>query len=264
MLITPPTPQPDPTQGILTYDGSFDGLLTCVFEVFEHRLFHSRIQPASDPLLSLFGMVRHVETQPEKATRVWKGLKAKGGRKVQHDVFCVFLSELPNREEIVLGYTQYLFGTTRKVYNDFSNLYVLQVAQTERKVHREKHRMEAFIRFRLTKDNIYFATIAPDFNVLPLLISHFKDRYADQQWIIYDTKRNAGLYYNLLEVEDITISFNEKFENSSNLMFDEKEAIYQELWKGYFAATNIVARKNLKLHIQHVPRRYWKYLIEKQ
>lgn len=26
----------------------------------------------------------------------------------------------------------------------------------------------------------------------------------------------------------------------------------------------IDARKNLKLHIQHVPRRYWKYLIEKQ
>ncbi|WP_317126561.1 DUF4130 domain-containing protein [Chryseobacterium nematophagum] len=25
----------------------------------------------------------------------------------------------------------------------------------------------------------------------------------------------------------------------------------------------IIERKNLKLHIQHVPRRYWKYLTEK-
>ncbi|RZJ49641.1 MAG: DUF4130 domain-containing protein, partial [Chryseobacterium sp.] len=25
----------------------------------------------------------------------------------------------------------------------------------------------------------------------------------------------------------------------------------------------IVERKNLKLHVQHVPKRYWKYLTEK-
>jgi probable DNA metabolism protein len=138
------------------------------------------------------------------------------------------------------------------------------VAQTERKIHREKHRMEAFIRFRLTKDNIYFATIEPDFNVLPLLLSHFKERYADQQWIIYDTKRKAGLFYNLHDVADITISFNESVENETAFCFNEQELMYQELWKGYFTSTNIVARKNLKLHVQHVPRRYWKYLIEKQ
>ena len=31
----------------------------------------------------------------------------------------------------------------------------------------------------------------------------------------------------------------------------------------YFKSTNIKSRKNMKLHLQHVPKRYWKYLTEK-
>ncbi|RYE25413.1 MAG: DUF4130 domain-containing protein, partial [Sphingobacteriales bacterium] len=40
--------------------------------------------------------------------------------------------------------------------------------------------------------------------------------------------------------------------------------MYQLLWKSYFNNSNIKERKNMKLHIQHIPRRYWKYLTEKQ
>ncbi len=106
-------------QPILTYDGSFDGLLTCVFEVFEYRLSNCCIQKFGDPRLSLFSSARHVATQAEKAARVWKGLAAKGGKKVQHNVFCVYLSELPNMEELVMGYTQYLFGAGTRLHNNF-------------------------------------------------------------------------------------------------------------------------------------------------
>ncbi|MDN3710262.1 DUF4130 domain-containing protein [Myroides ceti] len=45
---------------------------------------------------------------------------------------------------------------------------------------------------------------------------------------------------------------------------DEKESLFDQLWKDYFKSTNITERKNMKLHIQHVPKRYWKYLNEKQ
>ena len=32
---------------------------------------------------------------------------------------------------------------------------------------------------------------------LPMLIKHFRNRYADQKWIIYDVKRGYGLHYDL-------------------------------------------------------------------
>ena len=44
----------------------------------------------------------------------------------------------------------------------------------------------------------------------------------------------------------------------------EAEPDYQVLWKSYFDSVNIPERKNMKLHLQHVPRRYWKYLSEKR
>ena len=149
------------------------------------------------------------------------------------------------------------------VENDYGHPDVLAVQQTSKKVHREKHRMEAFVRFQLTNDGLYYALIQPDYNVLPLIHSHFKNRYADQRWLIYDSRRKYGLYYDLDKVEEVRIDFSESGSETPNI-YDEEEGLYQELWKQYFDSINIKARKNMKLHIQHVPKRYWKYLVEKQ
>ena len=126
--------------------------------------------------------------------------------------------------------------------------------------------MEAFIRFQLTRDKLYYALCQPDFNVLPLIEKHFRQRYADQRWLIYDATRKYGIYYNLKTTENITLTFHEDTSdrNGLALMLDENEQLYQQLWKQYFTSVNIVARKNTKLHIQHMPKRYWKYLTEKQ
>lgn len=44
----------------------------------------------------------------------------------------------------------------------------------------------------------------PLYNVYPLTIHHFRDRFADQPWIIYDARRHYGYYYDLKEVSEIT------------------------------------------------------------
>ena len=139
------------------------------------------------------------------------------------------------------------------------------IHQTSRKVDREKHRMEAFVRFQLTKDGLYYSIIQPDYNVLPLISKHFEDRYADQQWLIYDARRKYGIYYNLKEVAAVQISFDIALNDKQQLatIHDEKEELYQQLWQQYFSSVNIAARKNMKLHIQHMPKRYWRYLVEK-
>ena len=130
---------------------------------------------------------------------------------------------------------------------------------------REKHRMEAFIRFELLKDGIYFAKIYPDFNVLTLVVRHFKNRYQDQKWLIYDFKRGYGVYYDLENTEIVTLDADaEKKLQDEDGIYDDKEINYQKLWADYFDHTNIKERKNMKLHVQHVPKRYWKYLTEKK
>jgi len=137
----------------------------------------------------------------------------------------------------------------------------------QKKVEREKHRMKAFIRFEKSEDGMYFARIAPDFNVIPLIITFFKDRYADQPWIIYDQKRLCGVLYDTDQVHHIRKlpeDLSEHMLPDKPLQMDEDETLYATLWRDYFKSTNIEARKNPKLHRQHVPKRYWHLLTEKK
>ena len=151
-------------------------------------------------------------------------------------------------------------------YMDYSDSTVLYIAQLAKKVGREKHRMEAFVRFQLTKDGIYFANIEPDFDVLPLISKHFRDRYADQKWLIYDVKRSYGIYYDLDHMEMVSLNLKDIHHNRTvkSAAFADEEYEYQTLWNDYFKSTNIASRINPKLHVQHVPKRYWKYLSEKK
>lgn len=250
----------------VVYDGTFDGWLTAVFEVYEYKYKDTSIVKEDRFQQNIFAAKHEVITNVAKAERVWKGLKQKISFRATGELYYTFLSEIAGIENLLLKYVQYVFCSDKTIEHDYSNAEVLAVRQTAHKVHREKHRMEAFIRFELTKDQLYYAMIQPDYNVLPLLETHFKKRYADQRWMIYDVFRKYGLYYDLNEVSMIVMNFNETANEGKDIsmIYDENESLYQSLWRQYFQSVNIAARKNPKLHIQHMPKRYWKYLTEKK
>lgn len=248
----------------LVYDNSFEGWLTAIFEVYEYKFNDAVIERASLYQSSLLATEHTVITSQEKALRVWNGLKKKLSPKALQQLYNSFLSEEKGIENTMLTYARYAFSHKGTMEHDFSSAVVLKIAQTARKVARERHRMTAFVRFQLTADGLYYALVEPDFNVLPLIVKHFRERYADQRWLIYDNFRKYGIYYNLQTVETVILTFTEQNENTACCIYDEAEALYQQLWQQYFKSVNIKARKNTRLHIQHMPVRYWKYLTEKK
>ena len=121
--------------------------------------------------------------------------------------------------------------------------------------------MKGFIRFQQTGDGSYLARIAPRYDVLPLIRRHFEIRYADQNWVIYDTARKYGLGYNRRTTREIRL-------DRAALAAIEQEAGEQEhlcqvLWQRYYDAATIRSRNNPALHRRQLPRRYWRYLTEK-
>lgn len=246
---------------ILNFDGSWYGLLCCIFHVYEYKLDAVSVSNSVHSQVDAFSSKREVYTDPEQAARVSKGLAGKLSAKGLGDLYACFLSELPEAPSLIVRYARAVFseGLTEKA---FGNADVLKVTQIAKMVSRERHRMKAFIRFQLTADNVYFAEIEPDFNVLPLIAGHFKRRYADQEWIIYDKRRKYGIYYDLQKIEEVQFTFSKGKTNTS--VFSESEALYQNMWKDYFKHVSIDSRKNTALHLRHVPKRYWKHLIEKQ
>ena len=100
-------------------------------------------------------------------------------------------------------------------------------------------------------------------------LGHFKDRFADQRWLIYDIRRAYGYYYDLKEVRQVTFGEDSREGHLVTGMLDESlmdgdEQLFQSLWKTYFKAICIKERLNPRKHKQDMPVRYWKYLTEKQ
>jgi probable DNA metabolism protein len=253
---------------LYTYDGSFDGLLTVVFEAFERKAWPTAIEQEHLAQPLLIGETIAVRADEKKAARVWRGLHQRLSPESMQALFHTYLWEQAGFEMLFFEYVRLVFVSTGNIEGNYTAGCVLQVQQISKQVHREKHRMEAFVRFQKTGDGLFYATVSPDFNVLPLIIRHFEKRYADQRWAIYDTKRHYGAHY------DLTTTSLVNFEGQSMparqqgipapAALDEEEKRYQQLWQVYFDHVNIPERKNPRLHLRHLPKRYWKYLSEKQ
>lgn len=249
----------------LIYDGSFEGLLTAVFEVYEYRYATAAIVPDTFENQDMFAEEHVVSTDSSKAERVEKSLEKYGGHGTLKDLLRVHLSEDPHREQLILYAIRYMLKEKTDIFKNFADENILRISKLVKSVRREKHRMEAFIRFRQLADGSFYAYIEPDFDVLPLILPHFRARYADQHWMIYDLRRNYGILYNLNSAEFFTPDDSQReVLRNPNAFLHETEKLYETLWQNYFRSTNIVQRRNPKLHLRHIPKRYWKYLSEKQ
>lgn len=249
---------------IYTYDGTFYGLLSCIFEAYERKENPDNIYMEKLENL-LFQSNRYVTTDEEKSIRVEKKLKSISNKTFKR-ILKAFYSEKENREIIIYNVVKLLIKKSKAAESDYGNEWVLQLKQIEKSFNREIHRMHAFVRFQLAKDKIWYAFVQPDFDVLTFSVSHFKERYADQKWIIFDLKREYGIYYDLEQLTEIRIDFMSKIADGilPREAMDDLELKFQQLWKEYFQTANISQRNNPKLHLRHVPKRYWHLLTEKQ
>ena len=263
------------TPSIVLYEPSFEGWLSAVFYVYASRLQdHEYLQLIDQNryVPSLITQSTSVTTDEDKAERVLVKLNKLLGRSGMRHVLWGFLSEKDNIGTILFQVVKYAIDyPDRHIMDDLGNLDVLELVQTVKSVGREKHRMEAFVRFEHTTDDIYFARVEPDFNVLPLIGEHFRQRYQDQHWAIYDLVRGYGIYYDKSKstpsrpaaLQTITDLDDAVLRNPTSI-HSEDEQRYQKFWQGYFTNVNIKERKNPRLHKQYLPQRYWKYLSEKQ
>lgn len=263
------------TPSIVLYEPSFEGWLSAVFYVYANKLHDDEALQliAQDCYVpSLIAQATSVVPNEEHAERVLVKLNQLLGRSGMRNLLWGFLSEKEHIGTTLFWVVKYAIDyPNRHIMQDVGNLHVLELVQTVKSVGREKHRMEAFVRFEHTTDDIYFARVEPDFNVLPLIGEHFRQRYQDQHWAIYDITRGYGIYYdksNSTATRPATLQAITDLDDAvlrrPASIHSADERRYQQFWQGYFTNVNITERKNPRLHRQYLPQRYWKYLSEKQ
>lgn len=251
---------------VFRYDKTFEGLLTAIFDAYFRKTFPDKLL-GRDDIEPLFAEdVFNVITQTDKAERVWKSLKKNMLQNERNMLTYVWLSEVEGSDELLFQYIRKSIDSKRSIGADFGDDTVLKIRNLALKVNKEKHRLIELVRFQKAADDVYFAPLSPDHNCVSLVISHFKDRFADQKWILYDTKRGYGFYYDLQRVTEITLEAPSLLADGKldEALMAEDEQKFQQLWKAYYKSMTIKERINPQLHNRLLPKRYWKYLTEKQ
>ena len=253
---------------VYTFDNTMDGLLTAVFDTFALKEQSVELLREGDALPLFCDRIYKVHTDEEKARRVWTGLEKRLSREAMRLISVSWLSELRELNQPLFQYVCKVFRQG-DIARNFADPDVLAVTNIARRVLHEQLRMKQFIRFQKAKDGTYLAVVSPDHNVLPLVIDHFADRFNDQTWLIYDAKRHYG-YYNSTPAP-IRITFSDEstvpFDLSNGKLDDDvlssDDQLLQELWRTYFKAICIKERMNPRKQLNDMPRRYWKYMTEK-
>lgn len=257
-----------------SFDNTLDGLLTAVFDAFARREQPEALLKEGDQM-PLFGDEVHaVQSDTEKAGRVWTGLEKRLSKEAVKVVAVSWLSELPELHNPLFRYICKVFQQPEgapSIERSFADPDVLAVTNIARKVMHERLRMMQFVRFQKAKDGTYLAVISPDHNVLPLVIDHFADRFNDQPWLIYDAKRHYGYYYDgsgqpvrITFADESSVAFNLANGRLNDDVLSDEDQLLQEMWRTYFKAICIKERLNPRKQLNDMPRRYWKYMTEKQ
>jgi probable DNA metabolism protein len=251
---------------IFRYDKTFDGLLTTVFDAYNRKTFPDLLLGPDEAEPLFMDECYTVITQDDKSTRVWKAMVRKTMPVTCNMLKYVWLSEITGSDGLIFRYIRKTFDSKHSIEMNFADEDVLAMRNLAKKVDKERLRLIQFVRFQKAADDIFFAPVSPVLNALPLTIEHFTERFANQKWIIYDTKRNYGYFYDMKTVTEMTLDMTENFMDGklNEKLMAEDEKLFQELWKGYFNSMTIKERINPKLHRQNLPVRYWKYLTEKQ
>lgn len=245
------------------YDGSFEGLLTCIYEAYYRHENPSLISSSKKYSESIKGTLFQllespliIETDMSKSGKVYSAVENKISSDALETIYNVFLSEVPGFEIMTLNYVRLGFRTGYDLNKLLQDKRVMEMIKTERKVIFEVHRMHGFLRFQ-ERPGFYYAPCEPDHNITALLTPHFAQRLPDQDFIIHDVRRGIA---SICRKEEWFITSMEGAVKEA-ILRGEGDA-YEDLWKGYFSWASIIERKNPKNQKRQMPKRYWKHLTE--
>lgn len=239
---------------IFLYDGSFEGLMCAIACAYRHPEPVS-IKKTDAPAPLLLGTVIEVQTEKGQARRVIDAILKKLGMDTFKSVSYAFFSESPEIETALLFFLKYAFNTGPKAVENLSHPCVRPIFEASRKVSREVHLLIGLIRFSQTSYGIYYSRYEPTYDITALLAPHFAERLGDQIWVLHDVSRQIAAFY---DQKDWWLS-----ELEPGLQtYSASEYFYQDLWQRYFKHISIESRVSDSRQRQHMPKKYWKYLVE--
>lgn len=240
---------------VYTYDGTYAGFLSCVFDSYAHHEQPAAFRILGEPQ-SLLWPERVVETDEVHAARVLRSFGKLGGEGARLAVRS-FLTNLPEKELhlwqfLKLGYA--VGGGVGRMLTD-SRVDMLRKAVWH--LEHEAHMYKGFVRFS-EQAGVLAAQIEPKNWVLPLVADHFTARFNKERFLIFDRTHGEALVYQpgkwgIIPMEGLELA-----------PPGQEELNYRRLWRRFYDTIAIEGRENPRCRMTHMPKRYWAMMTEFQ
>lgn len=250
---------------VILHDGTLDGIFTAVYDGFV--LKNKRYKECYEDNIAIADIHNYepqffreyitVETDSGKASKTVRSIVNKMGYRsydIALGVACHFSAEAG---EILFGYLVRGFKTGKGIVNMLSDSYVMRAFELSRKTYNESNYFKEFVRFSDVRGRLY-SKIEPKCYVLPLMCSHFADRFPAENWIIYDAVHHIAAVHPAYGEWFLTDDMGTDFNRIEEMSHDE----YVDLWKLFVDTIAIEQRKNEQCQNTHLPKWYRKNMTE--
>ena len=235
------------------YDGTFAGFLTCVWDALENKIEVSAfLLPDSGVTL---WETRDPVTDRDRAKRLYAALRKRVSLEFQKLIAHGFLTCLPEKELDLLALIRRGLQEGSRVLLDLSDPVMARVNLALTKMWTEWDHLKGFVRFS-DLDGFLVGEIEPKNRVLPLLASHFAQRYSGERLALYDHTHHEIFLsdqgrWRILPAEEFRMG-----------PAGEEEKAFRAMWRKYYQTIAIEGRTNPKCQSTHLPKRYRHVMTE--
>ena len=239
---------------IFIYDGSFEGFLSLVYDVYYKKITPTSISKTM-PNSLILDEIYECEYNETKSLKVLEALKLKFKKENFATILNIFMCDESEFEMALLEYIILGF----KEQNNLQNINypsIFEIKNLQKELFRNVHKMSGFLRFEELEDGTLYAKVESKFNLVYFLGQHFAKRFNNQNYFIHDIDRKLVFIHSkefkgVKKVADFEIP---------TLSKDEQK--FKNLWQTFFESVSIESRKNKKLQQSLVPFLYRTYMSE--
>ncbi len=245
---------------------SITGIFSAVYDAWKTRLQEEELGIALKGIIDqeLFCEYIEVEESQKKAIAVENLIQKHLGSEAYWNIYHAVLANDSEKGNAILGtmLESRKLPNSRRIMEHLSNPQVQKLFELSRKVSNEAHFYHEIVRFSELQNGILFSEIEPRNQILSCLGDHFSNRFALENWMIYDKTHQMFLIHEKSKrwilAQDMELNTDMVSRLSST------ETLYVKLWRGFFESISIQERENYKGQRQHLPIHYRTHVVEFQ
>ena len=251
---------------ILQCEDSIEGIFSAVYAAWELKYGHEntvlQISDTTNNNFELFSTYIPLEPDAEKATKVINTIRRSCSDAVYEYLFRAACADTADKADAIYRYIQIALRMGKNVLNHLTDPAVVRVMELSRAVGNAEHHYLGFLRFIEIPGNILLARFEPKPRLTELIMPHFTDRFPEERFVIWDTKRNeAGIH-----VPGKNYIMMKLTEKQAVLLqsYTEDNIQAEQMWKAFVESISIKERENKKLQQNNIPLHFRTYMPEFQ